>query len=509
MKPLLCTRGLTKKFHQVVAIDSVSFDVRPGEIHCLLGENGAGKSTLAECIYGFYKPEQGEIFVEGEPVQMSSPAEAIGRGIGMVHQHFVLVPTLSVLENIVVGTNTAGMLLDLGKAEKEVKRLCERYCVELDLATKVWQLPVGQQQWVEILKVLYVGARLLILDEPTAVLTPQESRALFEILAMMTRENMSVILISHKLNEVLQSDRVTILRKGKKVATVKTEETTREELTAMMIGRDVDVSLAKDDPVMGPEILAIQNLRARDDRGREALRGIDLVVRGGEIVGIAGVAGNGQKELFETLIGVRKAHSGRVTLLGEDITRRSSKYIQEKSVAFIPEDRFAEGLVPDFSVEENLILGSQRAARFKSRGFIDFARVADFAKKCIASYEIATPSGKTITRTLSGGNAQKLIVAREFAKEAKLTLANQPSRGLDVGVIEYMHHALLEKRRQGGAILLASEDLDELYNLADTIVVIHKGQIMGRFPAMEADIQQIGLLMVGSGTDEFGVACRV
>ena len=509
MEPLLRTQALTKIFHQVVAIDSVSFNVRPGEIHCLLGENGAGKSTLAECIYGFYKPEQGQIFVQGQPVEMSSPAEAIGHGIGMVHQHFVLVPTLSVLENIVVGTDASGILLDLGKAEKEVKRLCQRYCVELDLGAKVWQLPVGQQQWVEILKVLYVGARLLILDEPTAVLTPQESRALFEILGMMTRENMSVILISHKLNEVLQSDRVTILRKGKKIATVQTAETTREELTAMMIGREVDVSLTKDDPVMGPEILAIQKLKARDDRGREALRGIDLVVRGGEIVGIAGVAGNGQKELFETLIGVRKARSGQVTLLGEDITRRSPKYIQEKGVAFIPEDRFAEGLVPDFSVEENLILGSQRAARFKSRGFIDFVRVADFANKCIADYEIATPSGKTITRTLSGGNAQKLIVAREFAQAAKLTLANQPSRGLDVGVIEYMHQVLLEKRREGGAILLASEDLDELYNIADTIVVIYKGQIMGRFPAAEADIQQIGLLMVGSGTDEFGVACRV
>ena len=509
MEPLLRTQALTKKFHQVVAIDSVSFDVRPGEIHCLLGENGAGKSTLAECIYGFYQPEQGEIVVDGEPVQMSSPAEAIGRGIGMVHQHFVLVPTLSVLENIIVGTNTSGMLLDLGKAEKEVKGLCERYCVELDLATKVWQLPVGQQQWVEILKVLYVGARLLILDEPTAVLTPQESRALFEILKMMTRENMSVILISHKLNEVLQSDRVTILRKGKKVATVKTAETSREGLTAMMIGREVDISLTKDDPVMGPEILAIKNLMALNDRGQAALRGIDLVVRGGEIVGIAGVAGNGQKELFETLIGVRKARSGRVSLLGEDITRRSPKYIQEKGVAFIPEDRFAEGLVPDFSVEENLILGSQRAAGFKSRGFIDYARVTDFAKKCIARYEIATPSPKTLTRTLSGGNAQKLIVAREFAREAKLTLANQPSRGLDVGVIEYMHQALLEKRREGGAVLLASEDLDELYNIADTIVVIYQGQIMGRFPAADVDIQQIGLLMVGSGTDEFGVACRV
>ena len=509
MEPLLRTQGLTKKFHRVTAVDSVSFDVRPGEIHCLLGENGAGKSTLAECVYGFYQPEQGEIFVDGEPVQMSSPAQAISHGIGMVHQHFVLVSSLSVLENIIVGTSTSGILLDPGKAEKEVKKLCERYCVDLDLTAKVWQLPVGQQQWVEILKVLYVGARLLILDEPTAVLTPQESRALFDILELMTREDMSVILISHKLNEVLQSDRVTILRKGKKVATVNTAETTRETLTGMMIGREVDIRLTKDKAVIGPEVLAVENLRALNDRGQEALRGIDLVVRGGEIVGIAGVAGNGQKELFETLIGVRRIVSGKVSLQGEDITRQRPKYIQAKGVAFIPEDRFAEGLVPEFSVEENLILGSQRNASFKSRGFIDASRVADFAKKCIDRYEIATPSSKTLTRTLSGGNAQKLIVAREFTREAKLTLANQPSRGLDVGVIEYMHQALLKKRREGGAILLASEDLEELYNIADTIVVIYQGRIMGRFPAADVDIQQIGLLMVGSGVDDFGAECRV
>jgi simple sugar transport system ATP-binding protein len=509
MEPLLRTQALTKKFHRITAVDSVSFDVRPGEIHCLLGENGAGKSTLAECIYGFYQPEQGEIFVDGKPVEMSSPAQAISHGIGMVHQHFVLVPTLSVLENIVVGTNTSGILMDPGKAEKEIKKLCEQYCVDLDLTAKVWQLPVGQQQWVEILKVLYVGARMLILDEPTAVLTPQESRALFDILALMTREDMSVILISHKLNEVLQSDRVTILRKGKKVATVITAETTREKLTEMMIGRDVEIRLTKDKAVIGPEILTVQNLRALNDRGQEALRGIDLVVRAGEIVGIAGVAGNGQKELFETLIGVRKIISGLVSLLGEDITRQSPKNIQDKGVAFIPEDRLAEGLVPEFSVEENLILGSQRSVRFKSRGFIDFARVTEFAIKCIDRFDIATPSPKTLTRTLSGGNAQKLIVAREFAREAKLTLANQPSRGLDVGVIEYMHQALLKKRKEGGAILLASEDLDELYNIADTIVVIYQGRIMGRFPVADVDIQQIGLLMVGSGVDDFGAACRV
>jgi simple sugar transport system ATP-binding protein len=308
---------------------------------------------------------------------------------------------------------------------------------------------------------------------------------------------------------VLQSDRVTILRKGKKIATVETAATTREALTAMMIGRNVEIRLSKEAPDMGIEVLTIRDLKALDDRGQKALNGLDLSVRSGEIVGIAGVAGNGQKELFETLIGVRKAHSGSVTVGGEEITGRSPNYIQNLGIAFIPEDRFAEGLVPNFSVEENLILGNQRAPRFKSRGFINFTRVADFARKCITDYGIATPSEKTLTRTLSGGNAQKLIVAREFANPAKLTLANQPSRGLDVGVIEYMHQALLEKRRDGGAILLASEDLDELFNIADTIVVIHKGRITGRFPASEADIQKIGLLMVGSGAAEFGLDCRV
>jgi ABC-type uncharacterized transport system ATPase subunit len=497
MDPILHTENLTKRFHQVVANHQVCFDVMPGEIHCLLGENGAGKSTLAECIYGFYRPEEGRICLNGKPVQMLSPADAISHGIGMVHQHFVLVPTLTVLENIVVGTEASGLILDLGAAETELSRLCAQYGVELDLHAKVWQLPVGQQQWVEILKALFVKARLLILDEPTAVLTPQESERLFEILRMMTDEGMSIILISHKLKEVMQSDRVTILRKGQKVATVTTAQTSKEELTSLMIGREVGGPQCKDVGVAGEELLRVKGLHALDDRKQEALRGIDLVVHRGEIVGIAGVAGNGQKELFEALVGVRVCTGGKVTLNGGEITNRSPGRIQELGVAFIPEDRFAEGLVPDFSVEENLILGGQRNNRFKSRGFLDFGRISAFAKDCIKKYGIATPSGKTLARTLSGGNAQKLIVAREFERNAALTLANQPSRGLDVGVIEYMHAALLEKRASGGGILLASEDLDELFAIADTIVVIHKGRILGRFAACDADLQTIGLLMAG------------
>jgi general nucleoside transport system ATP-binding protein len=497
MEASIRTVNLTKKFHQVVANDAVSFDVLPGEIHCLLGENGAGKSTLAECLYGFYKPDKGQIFIDGKEVDISSPAEAIGYGIGMVHQHFVLVSSLSVLENIVVGTKSQGLLLDLRAAEKKIKSLCDYYNVELDLHAKVWQLPVGQQQWVEILKTLYVGAQILILDEPTAVLTPEESKMLFKILQLMTDDNMSVILISHKLNEVLQSDRVTILRKGKKVATVTTAESSKEELTSKMVGREINATLEKKPMKAGKHFLAIKNLKAKNDRGQEALKGFDLTVRTGEIVGIAGVAGNGQKELFETLIGVRKATEGEIYLNGVDIVNRDPKYIQKLGVAFIPEDRFAEGLVSDFTVEENLILGNHCDKKFKKNGFLNFKEILVFAKECINKFDIQTPSEKTLTRTLSGGNAQKVIVAREFAQNAQLTLANQPSRGLDVGVIEYMHQMLLKKRDEKGGILMASEDLEELFNIADTIVVMHDGQIMGSFPVAEADINTIGLLMAG------------
>jgi ABC-type uncharacterized transport system ATPase subunit len=497
MEPFLRTINLTKKFHQVIANDAVSFDVLPGEIHCLLGENGAGKSTLAECIYGFYTPEKGEIHINGKPVRISSPAEAICHGIGMVHQHFVLVPSLTVLENIVVGTGEKGIRLDLGAAQKKLKTLCDYYHIDMDFKAKVWQLPVGQQQWVEILKALYVGAQLLILDEPTAVLTPEESKMLFGVLNMMTKENMSVILISHKLNEVLQSDRVTILRRGKKVATVKTAHTSKEELTSMMVGRKINATLEKTPMIEGKQFLKIKNLRAKNDRGQAALRGITLTVKTGEIVGIAGVAGNGQKELFETLMGVRKAVAGRVYLNGVNIVNRSPKAIQNKGVAFIPEDRFAEGLIPDFTIEENLILGNHRDKKFTARGLLNFKAITSFAKTCIKGYGIMTPSEKSVTRTLSGGNAQKVIVAREFAQNAQLTLANQPSRGLDVGVIEYMHKALLKKRDENGGILMASEDLEELFNIADTIVVMHDGRIMGKFPVEEADINTIGLLMAG------------
>lgn len=500
-EPYIEIKNLTKRFHQVVANDRVSLTIKQGEIHCLLGENGAGKSTLAECLYGFYQPEEGEIFCQGREVQLFSPADAIKIGIGMVHQHFVLVPTMTVLENIVIGTDSTGVILDLKTAEDKVHALCTHYEIELDLHAKIRQLPVGTQQWVEILKALYIGAKLLILDEPTAVLTPQESERLFSILRKMTSENLSIVLISHKLNEVMQSDRVTILRKGKKIDTVITRETSKEELTSKMVGRAIESTLCKEPFKPGETVLAVSGLHAANSFGRESLSGVDFQVRKGEIVGIAGVASNGQKELFESLIGVRHATQGQVLLNGEAITNLSPYKIQKKGVAFIPDDRFLEGLVPSFPVSENLILGSQREERFSKYQLLDNKKINDFANTCVEDFEIKTPSISTIIRTLSGGNAQKVIVAREFALNASLTLANQPSRGLDIGVIEYMHRALLNKRDEGGAVLLASEDLDELFNLVDTLLVMHDGRITGCFPIEEADIKTVGLLMAGDSVE--------
>lgn len=497
MEPLLKVEKVTKRFHQVVANDEVSFEVMPGEIHCLLGENGAGKSTIAECIYGFYKPEKGTISVEGRVLDLQSPADAIRNGIGMVHQHFVLVSSMTVLENIMIGTDAAGAILNMQSAAERIRSICARYDVDIDLNNKIWQLTVGQQQWVEILKALFLGARILIMDEPTAVLTPQESRRLFKVFREMTGDGMSIVLISHKLDEVMQSDRVTVLRKGKKVGTVVTKESSKSELTNMMIGRDVDLGVRRERSVIGAPMLVVSGLCACNDFGRETLSGVDLTIHRGEIVGIAGVAGNGQKELFETLMGVRGATAGTVMLDGGEITNKTPRQVQRAGMGHIPDDRFAEGLVPDFDLQSNLVLGVQRDEPFARQGFLRFDPIRRFAKAAIEEFAIQAPSAQTICRTLSGGNAQKVIVAREFAQSTKAILANQPSRGLDVGVIEYMHERLFEKREQQYAILIASEELEELLALSDRIVVIFKGRIVGEFPHDAVDMERIGLLMAG------------
>lgn len=497
MQPFLEARNVTKRFHKIVANDDISFDVMPGEIHCLLGENGAGKSTLAECIYGYYQPDAGEILLDGSPVEIRSPADAIRSGIGMVHQHFVLVQTLSVLENIVIGTDTGGILLDYTRARKSLTEIARKYDVSIDLDGKIWQLSVGEQQWVEIMKALFLGARLLIMDEPTAVLTPQESDRLFEIFRSMTASGMSVVLISHKLNEVMQSDRVTVLRKGRKVDTVTTRDSSKSELTNMMVGRDLKARARADDAQPGKIMLEANDLYAKGDRGQNALDGIRLDVRCGEIVGIAGVAGNGQKELFEALMGVRKVFSGSVVLDGEDVTNCTPRQMGRRGVGYIPDDRFREGLVPDFDITENIILGAHRTPDFASSGFMKPTRSVAFARAMIEQFQIATHSEATRVATLSGGNAQKVIVAREFSQATKIILANQPSRGLDVGVIEYMHDQILAKRKAGFGILMASEELNELATMADRIVVMFKGRVVGTFTSGQIDLEQIGLLMAG------------
>jgi ABC-type uncharacterized transport system ATPase subunit len=495
---LLETRQLTKRFPLVLANDRVDFNVRRGEIHCLLGENGAGKTTLAECLYGFYKPDEGEIFFNGECCNLSSPNDAIHLGIGMVHQHFVLVEPLSVIENIVMGTDHKGILLDLPATEKKLRSLCELYDVKLDLDSKIWQLSVGEQQWVEILKALYTGVKLLILDEPTAVLTPPEADRLFSVLHRMKEEGLSIIFITHRLKEVMQvSDRVTVLQKGKKVATVNTRDVTTEELAYMMVGRKVVFRVNKEVMERGSPILTVKRLVAKSDVGLEALHGIDLVVYQNEILSIAGVAGNGQKELFEVLVGVRKPVAGEVLIGEKNITAYSPRKIANEGIAHIPDDRIGSGLVSEFSVEENLILGQEENPPYRKGPFLDKAAIRKFAEKSVAQFDIVTPSVKQRTSYLSGGNLQKVILARELRQSLKVLIANQPSRGLDVGVIEYVHKQLLDMRRAGIGILLISEDLDEIFNLSDRIAVMFKGNILKIFNTKEANIESIGLLMAG------------
>jgi simple sugar transport system ATP-binding protein len=495
---ILETNRLTKRFGRVLANDAISLQVKKGEIHCLLGENGAGKTTLAECLYGYYRPESGEIRLSGKRVSIESPNDAIRLGIGMVHQHFVLVRPLTVLENIVVGTEAAGPILDMRPARDRLESLCGEYGLNLDLSAKIWQLSVGQQQWVEILKALFVGVDLLILDEPTAVLTPQEADNLFDILNKMKAEGLSIIFITHKLREVVQvSDRVTVLRKGRKVATVRTADVTRAALAEMMVGREVMFRVEKGEHDVGPAKLEVKGLRVLDDRGQEALKDLSFQVHQSEIVGIAGVSGNGQRELFEAIIGVRRPFQGSISLEGQEISGRKPRQIAELGIAHIPEDRLSEGLIADFSVAENLILGLHRERFFRGGLFLNPRAVEHFSRDCIQEFGIVTPDTEQRTSNLSGGNLQRVILARELATNPKCLVANQPTRGLDVGAIEYVHRRLLEQQAEGVGVLLFSEDLDEILSLADRILVFFKGAVVGELDAKTATREQIGLLMAG------------
>lgn len=489
---------ITKKFPGVLANDRVCLDVHAGEVVALLGENGAGKSTLMRQLYGLYRPDEGEILIDGVPQVFNSPADAIRAGIGMIHQHFMLVQTLTVAQNVALGLKSSrGLLLDLDRVSARVTELSQMYGLKVDPSAYIWQLSVGEQQRVEIIKALYRGASLIILDEPTAVLTPQEVDDLFATLKRMVQEKHALIFISHKLHEVLAiSDRVTVLRDGRTIGTRTTKEVTRDELIRMMVGREVK-QLAPQPHTAGEIRLKIQGLHAMGDRGAEALRGVDLEIRSGEIVGLAGVSGNGQRELAQCLAGLRKTTAGAIIIDGADLTDSSLDARIQAGQAYIPEERMRDGAIREFSVEENIFLHEHGTPEFSNGIFLDLPKMSKHAQHLVDQFAVKTPDLDTPIKNLSGGNIQKLILARELSRKPKILIAAQPTRGVDIGATEYIHKRLLEQRALGTAILLISEDLDEIQALSDRIAVIFEGKIMGMVGRGEASVEEIGLMMAG------------
>jgi len=499
-------QGITKRFPGVLANDRIDLEVYPGEVLALLGENGAGKSTLMNILSGLYRPDEGQIFIHGQPVHFHSPRDATAHAIGMVHQHFMLVETLTVAENIILGLSSAGLIPRLDRVREEVRVLSRHYGLQVDPGAYVWQLSVGEQQRVEILKLLYRGADVLILDEPTAVLTPQESEELARTLRRMAAEGKAVIFITHKLDEVLAfSDRVTVLRAGRVVATLPTEETTKQELARLMVGREVLFRISKRTCQPGEVALEVENLEALNDKGLPALRGVSFQICAGQILGIAGVAGNGQRELAEVITGLRPATGGRVRVLGRDITNCSPREAIEAGVSHIPGDRVGMGLVPNLPVSDNLAMKAYRRPPLARGPLLDRHALQRFARHLIEAFRIATPSPQTPVRLLSGGNQQRVVLAREIAAGRGVLVAVHPTRGLDVGATEAVRRALLEQRDEGMAILLISEDLEEVLMLSDLVAVLFEGQIMGIVPADEADVAEIGLMMAGQRTRDLEI----
>lgn len=503
-------RGITKRFPGVLANENVDFQVRKGEIHALLGENGAGKSTLMSALCGLYQPDEGEIYLSMngrlQRANIESPGDAIDLGIGMVHQHFKLVQTQTVAENIILGLKDIPFRLNTRQIEAEIDKLAKQYNIPVDPRAYIWQLSVGEQQRVEILKLLYRKADILILDEPTAVLTPQEASELGRILRGMAHEGKAIIFISHKLDEIMEfADRVTVLRDGKNVATVEVKDTSKAELARLMVGREVIFRVQKEECRRGAPVLELNNVSVKNDKGLEALHGVSLCVHSGEIVGIAGVAGNGQRELAEVVTGLRKAESGEVKLRGAPMTNNPSIEYIRKGVAHIPGDRLGMGLAGNLPVSDNLIMKSYRRPPIASGPFLRDNAIGQFVGKLITSFQVLTPGPSTPARNLSGGNQQKAILAREITagktmttgSEVPLLIAVYPTRGLDVGAIETVRAELLDQRTQGAGLLLISEELEELIALSDRIAVLHGGEIMGIVDAEDADIEQLGLMMAG------------
>jgi simple sugar transport system ATP-binding protein len=499
--------GITKHFPGVLANDHVSFTLEKGEIHALLGENGAGKSTLMNILYGLYQPDEGEIMIDSQPRRIDTPHDAISLGIGMVHQHFMLVPPLTVTENIMLGqesiqasSRVLGKLAVLNRRSvtERIYELSQQYGLEVDPEAVVQDLPVGAQQRVEIIKALYRAADILILDEPTAVLTPQEADELFIIMRNLVNQGKSIIFITHKLREVFAvADRISVMRAGQVVGTVKPSEATQEMLAEMMVGRKVILQIDKVDAHPGEVVLSIDGLQVMDDRRHMAVDGVSLAVRAGEILGVAGVQGNGQTELVEALTGLRHPLEGRVTILGHDTTRATPRQIIEVGIAHVPEDRQKHGLVLSFSVRDNLVLCTYYQSPFAQGIELNFPVIENFAEELVHTFDIRTPSLETNVGSLSGGNQQKVIVARELARQVKLLVANQPTRGLDVGSIEFIHRRIVDARDKGAAVLLVSAELDEIMSLSDRIAVMYKGRILDTLEGKSAAREQLGLLMAG------------
>ena len=497
--PLLELRGITKRFPGVVANDHVDFDVRAGEVHTLFGENGAGKSTLMRVLYGLYKPDEGEIRLRGEPVAINSPAAAIARGIGMIHQHFMLVNTLTVAENVAIGVwSTRRPLTDLDAVSRRIAELSERYGLRVDSQAMIWQLSVGERQRVEIIKALYRDVSLLILDEPTAVLTPQEVDDLFAVLRQMVADGRGLVFISHKIREVLElSDRITVLRNGRKVGTVLPSEVTRHGLAEMMVGHELPSQEPPAGNGQGDARLVVRNLTVKGDRGIDAVRGLGLEVCGGEIVGIAGVSGNGQRELAEAIAGLRPATGGSIDIEGAELVGLKPAEVRRAGLGFVPEERMRDGVVAAFSVAENLLLIDNAAPEFARWGFLRAGAIRRHCEELVAEFDVKTPSLDTPARNLSGGNIQKLILARELSARPRVLLAAQPTRGVDVGAGHYIHERLMEQRDAGTAILIVSEDLDEVLSLSDRVLVMFEGEVIAEVRPRESTREALGLMMAG------------
>ena len=496
-QPVVKMSSVTKRFLGVTANKDVSFSLYSGEICALLGENGAGKTTLMNILFGYYTCDEGEIFIKGKKAELSSPKDAISRGVGMIHQHFALVPSQTVLENIIVGAGS-GIFLDLKSARRNLLALQERFGLKIDPEARVWTLSVGEQQKVEILKALYRDVEILIMDEPTAVLAPAETSELFNTLRSLVKEGRSVVFISHKLNEVMDiSDRIVVLRSGQVVAERQTEKTNARELANLMVGRELLEIIEKKALPPGEPVLRVKNLTALNDKALPALKRIDVIVRQSEILGMAGISGNGQKELSEVLFGVRPPTGGFIRINHKPLKFGSPTASIKSGMGRVPEDRIETGLLMDLSVEENFILENHSSADFQRCGLMKSKNIQQFSNDLIKRYGIITTGRDAVTKSLSGGNLQKVMLARELAGEPSLIIASQPTRGLDVGAMEFIHQRLLQERERGAGILLISEDLDEIFALSDRIVVLFEGEIMGEAPGATASREQIGLWMSG------------